>query len=97
SELEKAKHQLRARLLFEGDCISNIAHQLGYFETIASWRVVPSITRRIDAVTQEAVGEVAAKYLKASNRTIGWFDPYPKNGEESGSIGEGAGTGPVSR
>src|SRR6185436_4772823 len=37
-ELAKAKNQLRARLVFENDSITNIAHQLGYFETIASWR-----------------------------------------------------------
>ena len=35
-ELEKAKNQLRARLVFENDSVTNIAHQLGYFETIAS-------------------------------------------------------------
>jgi zinc protease len=74
-ELQKAKNQLRARLVFEGDSISNIGHQLGYFDTIASWRLVESLGRRIDAVTQEAVGAAAAKYLTPVNRTIGWFDP----------------------
>ena len=34
-ELAKAKAQLRARLVFESDSVTNIAHQLGYFETIA--------------------------------------------------------------
>ena len=33
-ELESAKTQLRARLVFENDSITNIAHQLGFFETI---------------------------------------------------------------
>ena len=42
-ELAKAKTQLRARLVFEQDSVSNIAHQLGFFETIASWRYLPSI------------------------------------------------------
>ena len=31
----RAKRQLRARLVFENDSVTNIAHQLGYFETIA--------------------------------------------------------------
>ena len=35
AELARAKKQLRARLVFENDSITNIAHQLGYFETIA--------------------------------------------------------------
>ncbi len=30
-ELQKAKTQLRARLVFENDSITNIAHQIGYF------------------------------------------------------------------
>ena len=74
-ELGKAKNQLRARLLFEQDSISNIAHQLGYFETIASWRLYPMIPQRIEAVTVEQVAAAAAARLTPSNRTIGWFDP----------------------
>jgi len=74
AELRKAKNQLRARLVFEQDSITNIAHQLGYFETIASWRFYPSIGQQIEAVTLEQVS-AAAERLKASNRTIGWFDP----------------------
>ena len=35
AELARAKRQLRARLVFENDSVTNIAHQLGYFETIA--------------------------------------------------------------
>jgi len=74
-EVQKAKNQLRARLVFENDSITNIAHQLGYFETIASWRLYPDLARRIDAVTHEQVASAAARRLAASNRTIGWFEP----------------------
>ena len=74
-ELEKAKLQLRARLVFENDSITNIAHQLGYFETIASWKLVPSIAARLDAVTLDQVAAVAAARLTAANRTVGWFKP----------------------
>jgi zinc protease len=94
-ELQKAKNQLRARLVFEGDCISNIAHQLGYFETIATWRLAPSLALRIDAVTLQQVGEAAAARLKSANRTIGWFDPQPSTDAEAPPAGEGAGAGPV--
>ena len=34
AELSKAKRQLKARLVFDNDSITNIAHQLGFFETI---------------------------------------------------------------
>jgi zinc protease len=93
-ELEKAKTQLRARLVFEGDSISNIAHQLGYFETIATWRLVPSLRDRIDEVTVARVGEAAARCFKVTNRTIGWFDPQPAS--DVAPVGEGAGSGPAS-
>jgi zinc protease len=76
-ELAKAKTQLRARLVFENDSITNIAHQLGYFETIASWREYEPMAARIQAVTAEQVAEVAATRLTPVNRTIGWFSPRP--------------------
>jgi zinc protease len=74
-ELRKAKNQLRARLVFENDSISNIAHQLGYFATIDSWRFVGGIPERIEAVTLDDVNALAAARLIASNRTVGWFEP----------------------
>ena len=77
AERDKAVHQLRARLVFENDSMTNIAHQLGYFETIASWRLVPSLLERIEAVTLEQVAAAAAERLKPPNWTIGWFEPLP--------------------
>ncbi len=44
-ELTKAKNQLRARLVFENDSVTNIGHQLGYFETVASLDAVSRRTR----------------------------------------------------
>ena len=75
AELQKARHQLRARLVFEGDSISNIAHQLGYFETIASWRVYPALGDRIERVTLEDVARAATACLAPAHRTIGWYQP----------------------
>ena len=49
--------------MFENDSITNIAHQLGYFETIASWRDVHAMAGRIEAVTLDQVAEVAAQRL----------------------------------
>jgi zinc protease len=95
-ELAKAKRQLRARLVFEQDSITNIAHQLGYFETIASWRYFPSIGDQIDGVTLDQVGAVAATRLKATNRTVGRFEPLPPGTGSDEAIGEGASAGPAS-
>ena len=74
-ELKKAKNQLRARLVFENDSITNIAHQLGFFETIASWRMYPTLSQHIEAVTAEEVSRVAADRLKPTLRTVARFDP----------------------
>ena len=75
AELQKARAQLRARLVFEQDSVSNIAHQLGFFETIATWRYVPAMASRIEAVTLDDVARVAAVRLMPSNRVIGRFEP----------------------
>ena len=74
-ELRKARNQLRARLVFEQDSITNIAHQLGYFATIADWRFHLGIAAQIDSVTLEQVAAVAASRLTAANRTVGYFEP----------------------
>jgi len=74
-ELTKAKTQLRARLIFEDDSITNIAHQLGYFATIGRWQDFHALPARIDAVTVEQVAQVAARRLAPTSRTIGWFSP----------------------
>ncbi len=77
AELAKAKAQLKARLVFDNDSVTNIAHQLGYFETIADVEVFNNLGSRIAAVTGEAVAAAAHTILGRSNRTIGWFDPEP--------------------
>jgi zinc protease len=77
SELTKAKAQLKARLVFDNDSITNIAHQLGYFETIASVDRVLEAPARIAAVTLDEVAKEARALLTPSNRTVGWFEPLP--------------------
>jgi zinc protease len=76
-ELDRAKAQLKARLIFDSDSITNIAHQLGYFETIAGVDVFTSIRPRIEAVSLEQVADAARMLFRPSNRTVGWFDPLP--------------------
>ena len=75
AELESAKTQLKARLIFDNDSVTNIAHQLGYFETIASAGLFLNAVGHIDSVTQEHVASTAERMLGESNRTIGWFSP----------------------
>ena len=75
AELARAKRQLRARLVFENDSVTNIAHQLGYFETIAGPDFLPAVQRRVEGVTAEQVWSVARRRLGPATRTVGWFRP----------------------
>jgi len=79
AELSKAKAQLKARSVFDNDSVTNIAHQLGYFETIASVDSFLDTSSRIAAVTLEAVSEAARAVLQPANSTIGWFEPLSKS------------------
>jgi zinc protease len=74
-ELLKAKNQLRARLVFENDSVTNLAHQLGYFQTVANLDTYHEAPSRIAAVTEDQVNAVAKKYLRTDRRTVGWFNP----------------------
>ena len=79
AELARAKAQLRARLVFENDSVTNIAHQLGYFDTIATVDLFGTLPAQIAAVTLDQVGAAAAAMLGDANRTVGWFEPPPLN------------------
>jgi zinc protease len=75
AELTKAKAQLAARFVFDNDSVTNVAHQIGYFETIASARLFYELDERVEGVTLDAVADAASRLFIPSNRTIGWFDP----------------------
>jgi len=75
AELVKAKAQLRARLVFDNDSVTNIAHQLGYFETIGSVDLFSALPDQIARTTIQQVADTAAAVFTASNRTLGWFEP----------------------
>jgi zinc protease len=77
AELAKAQAQLFARLVFESDSVTNIAHQLGYFETIGSLDVFQEAPPRIAKVTLDDIAAAAGRILSPSNRTVGYFDPVP--------------------
>ena len=85
SELAKAKNQLRARLVFDDESVTHIAHQLGYFETISGFEACRTLLSRVMAVALDDVARVARRYLQASNRTVGWFDPVPVQPPSQGS------------
>jgi zinc protease len=74
-EVARAKRQLRARLVFETDSVTNVAHQIGYFETVAGPGYMDDLAARLQAVTAAQVSDVAARRLAVDRRTVGWFRP----------------------
>src|SRR5690606_20409083 len=54
-EVRRARRQLKARLVFENDSVTNVAHQLGYFETVAGDGYLPRLQEKIAAVTPDQV------------------------------------------
>jgi zinc protease len=74
-ETVRARRQLRARFVFENDSVTNIAHQLGYFQTVTGPGFLPDLQSKVDAVTAEQVTDVARRRLAAMTRTTGWFKP----------------------
>jgi zinc protease len=77
AELDKARRQLYARLVFESDSVTNVAHQLGYFATIGDVGLYYGMADAIARVSLEDVARVAQERLHASRRTVGWFQPTP--------------------
>jgi zinc protease len=77
-EVARAKRQLRARMVFENDSVTNVAHQLGYFETVVGPGYLDELGAKVQAVTPAAVADVAARLLAKDRRTVGWFRPLPR-------------------
>ena len=75
AEISRAKRQLRARLVFEDDSVTNVAHQLGFYETVVGAGFYPRLQPCIDAVTADQVRDVARRRLQRSHLTIGSFRP----------------------
>jgi zinc protease len=75
TELQRAKTQLKARFIFDDDSVTNVAHQLGYFETIGARHLLGELPVRVDKVSLDEVADAARQRLRSVNRTVGWFEP----------------------
>jgi zinc protease len=84
-ELARAKAQLYARLVFDGDGITDVAHQLGYFATIASVDAFLDLPDRIAATSHDAVNAAAATLFASRNRTVARFDAQSGMGPSAAS------------
>jgi zinc protease len=74
-EVRRAQRQLHARMVFEGDSVTNIAHQAGYFQTLGALAAYDALPARLAAVTADDVNRVAREMLRQTNRTVGQLKP----------------------
>lgn len=74
-ELARAKSRAQAAYGLMQDGTSGRAMLLGYFATIADWRLAEDFPRQVQAVTAEDLQRVARKYLADDQLTAGWFVP----------------------
>jgi len=80
-ELTKAIKQSKAQFAYAAERVTNQAYWLGWMETIASYTWFETYIERLMTVTIDEVQHVATKYLKSSNRTVGWYVPQNGHGE----------------
>ena len=91
-ELEKAKNQLEASLMFMRDSIFYQAMSLAEYEIVGSWKDLDNYIPKIRKVSSKDVMAAANKYLVPDNCTTGILVPLPAKegkGIESGPSGGG--------
>ena len=81
-ELDKAKKQLKAVLVFQAETVTEKAHQLGYLATISSFEREKELFKEIAQVSITDIQKVANDYLTEKNRTVGWFIPEKEGSSE---------------
>jgi len=76
-EMDRAKRQVGASFVYAKDSIRSLAQQLGYFETVASYRYLDTYLDHVRSVEPDDVQRVARQYLTEQTRTVGSYDPLP--------------------
>jgi len=74
-ELAKAIKQAKAQFAYSSESVTAQALWMGFSEVFADYTWFENYIANLSAVTVEDVQRVAQKYLKQSNRTVGWYVP----------------------
>ncbi len=75
AELNRARKQIEASFIYSKDSIRSLAQQLGYYETVGSYRYLDTYLSQIAAVTPGDVVRVANTYLGERTRTVARYEP----------------------
>ncbi len=76
-DLDRVRRQLKTRFLLDHNSFGKLAQQLGYFESIASFRILQNFTEKIEAVSRADLQRVARRIFAKESRTVGWLVPKP--------------------
>ncbi|MBE2268800.1 MAG: insulinase family protein [Anaerolinea sp.] len=82
ADLARAKKQARALFAYSTERITTQAFWLAFAESFDSYAWFEQYLARLEAVTLEDVHEVAQKYLRPQNRTVGYFIPVMDEEDE---------------
>ncbi len=74
-EVTKAIKQAKAQFAYSSESVTGQALWLGFSEIFADYTWFENYITNLSAVTVEDVQRVAQKYLKRSNRIVGWYVP----------------------
>lgn len=82
AELDKAKKQAKALFAYGTEGVTGQAFWLAFAENFSSYTWYENYLEQLEAVTLDEVHDAAQRYLRRSQRTVGWF--IPTNGQEAG-------------
>jgi len=75
-ELEKAKNQVLAQTIYRQDSAAGIGFALGWWEIEGdAWQNINRYPEEVQKLTKEDILEVAQKYFRKDNRTVGYLLP----------------------
>lgn len=77
-DLERARRQIKTRFLLDRNSVGKLAHRLGTFESIASFRILQRMEEKIDGVSRSDLQRVARRIFSKEARTVGWYIPRPE-------------------
>jgi zinc protease len=90
AELGRARKQLQAMFIYAKDSIRSLAQQMGYYETVATWRYLETYLGEVMKLTPEHIRHAAETYLVEDHQTDGWHEPIPP--APAAPAGDGAST-----
>src|SRR6185369_11549211 len=81
AEVEKARTQIEAEVIFDRDSTDQVAASLSEAIAVADWEWYADYPAAIRRVTPDDVRRVARSYLRDDDLTVGLFLPRPEHGE----------------